>query len=90
MIFRVGDRVRVTNRFAQDSYGAQPGETGIIRRTKDECYVEALGIEWDFEKVYFHTCSGVTERNRGYYIYPCNWQNLEIIPRKIGNIGVFR
>ena len=90
MIFRVGDRVRVKNRFVQDSYCAKPGDTGTIRRINDECDVNALGIEWDFSTDYFHTCCNTIENHRGYYIYSYNYEHLEVIPKKIGNIGVFR
>lgn len=90
MIFRVGDRVVVKNRFVQDSYCAKPGETGTIVRVTDECDVEALGIEWDFDRDYFHTCCNTVPSHRGYYIYSYNMNNLELAPKKIGNIGVFR
>ena len=90
MIFRVGDRVRVKNRFVQDSYIAKPGHTGTVVRINDECDVDALGIEWDFSEFCFHTCCNTVESGRGYYIYSYNYNNLEVIPRKIGNIGVFR
>ena len=89
MVYQVGQRVEVTRVFEQDDVTFYKGDKGVIARIGDGYRDDTLGIDWNFENDYFHTCDNTVDPGHGYYISYYNLDSLKVFPIKIGNIGAF-
>lgn len=64
--FRIGDRVRFVDDRDPDD-GVLFDQTGTIctfEGSEDDC----IGVRWDKEYGYYHSCSGYCEDRRGWYV----------------------
>lgn len=64
--FNIGDNVTFVNEIDPDD-GVVRGQTGTIC-TFEGAEEDCVGVRWDKDAGYYHSCSGYCEDRRGWYV----------------------